>query len=143
MFRKSGSWCSTQVDENGNHIPMFYGKCPRKCKVDDSTKHQKGRSLDGKYILHYSMNSRLNIFNYSININLAYVFYLKFLSIQMIRYKCHMIGCTGGCCKDVDCKGDRICENKKCVLPKPVKPSKFRIIYLENRRLRLEFSVFG
>ena len=89
------------------------------------------------------MNSRLIIFNYSININLAYVFYLKFLSIQMIRYKCHMIGCTGGCCKDVDCKGDRICENKKCVLPKPVKPSKFRIIYLENRRLRLEFGVFG
>ena len=66
MFRKSGSWCSTQVDENGNHIPMFYGKCPRKCKVDDSTKHQKGRSLDGKYILHYSMNSRLNIFKFSL-----------------------------------------------------------------------------
>ena len=55
-----------------------------------------------------------------------------------------MIGCTGGCCKDVDCKGDRICENKKCVLPKPAKPSKFRIIYLDNRRLRLnKFGVFG
>jgi len=32
-------------------------------------------------------------------------------------------GCTGGCCKDVDCKGDRICENKKCVFPNPFKPS--------------------
>ena len=54
-----------------------------------------------------------------------------------------MIGCTGGCCKDVDCKGDRICENKKCVLPKPVKPSKFRIIFFENRLLRLNIIKAG
>ena len=48
VFKKGGSWCSTKVDENGNHIQMFYGKCPRKCKVDDSMKHQKGRSIDGE-----------------------------------------------------------------------------------------------
>ena len=48
VFRKSGSWCSTQVDENGNHIHPYYGNCPRKCKVDDSTKHSKGRSMDGE-----------------------------------------------------------------------------------------------
>ena len=51
VYKKGGSWCSTKVDNDGEHIDKFWGKCPRKCKVDKSLKHQKGRSLAGKQII--------------------------------------------------------------------------------------------
>ena len=76
VYKKGGSWCSTKVDNDGEHIDKFWGKCPRKCKVDKSLKHQKGRSLAGKQIT-TKLNSYLkNLANLPLNRILIMVEYI-------------------------------------------------------------------
>ena len=48
VFKKDGSWCSTMVDDEGNHIQKYWGKCPSDCKTDKSLIYQKSRSRAGE-----------------------------------------------------------------------------------------------
>ena len=43
--------------------------------------------------------------------------------------------CGGRCCKDVDCKGDRICENRMCVNPSEYQMNKI------CRKYELDFAL--
>ena len=56
IFKKGGSWCSTKVDKDGKHMQMFWGKCPRNCKVDKTTNQAKGRMMEGERIIYLAIN---------------------------------------------------------------------------------------
>jgi len=53
-----------------------------------------------------------------------FVFFLNLTAIAMIFVLFFSMGTYAGCTKDIDCKGDRVCENGICVDPGQTKPNK-------------------